>query len=442
MIIRTWTLVGSLVVFAFLSWVEDAGANMAVVNASEIQRTGNLVLRQKSTIQLDSERLEIRLSADTAVVSVNYDFFNHGGDEDVTIGFPVDLMPSPEDGISNIEQQRQDSLTGFQIHDSNDGVPIGMTFDEPLAPENRPRAIEGVSTKRRWWIATLRFKHGEHKYVSVDYTVHCIGVDSGFEGTMDGSDFTPRTFLYTLRPASSWGNGRAGKLDVTIDASFLRLNQFPILQVEPKPEADNGGVLRWSFDNLDLKTAPDFVCTYDPKPALFQKRAEWYLFKRFDNLRFKVSNGPDHNARTRPLVDRNPTTVWLGSGTRNGVGATFEFRPRKDSYVTQVAILNGCWESEKQYAAHARIKRLRIEYTLRLDGIHHERSEQVLPDRRFEERALRFPTYYADFLNLPGGPEGILEEIKLTPLELYPGADSKPLAISDLYVYGSDLHGR
>ena len=416
---------------------------MAAVSASDIQRTGNLVLRQKSDIQLDYENLVIRLDAETAIVSVEYDFTNHGGDQDIAVGFPVDIMPSHDDATHyNIDHWREDSLIGFQIYDGSDHVPIEKTIEEPLAPENRPRATQDVSTKRRWTIATFHFKRGEHKHVRVAYTVRCFGVDSGFEGTTDNSQFTPRTFLYTLRPAQTWGNGRIGKLDVTIDTSFLRLNQFKIIDVQPKPQGDAGGILRWSVDNLELKTAPDFICVYDATPALFQRWAERVWFERFDNLRFKVLSGGGASGDTKPLVDRIPDTVWFGSGKTNGVGAAFEFRPLKDAYISQVAILNGCWTNETEYAAHARIKRLRIEYTLKLDGLKHEHSEQVLPDRRFEQRALRFPTYFADFLDLPGGPEGILEDIKLTVLEVYPGTESKPLAISDLYVYGTDSHGR
>src|SRR5437773_2530900 len=98
------------------------------------------------------------------------------------------------------------------------------------------------------------------------YTVRCGGVDSGFEGTMEDTRFTPRTFSYALRAGASWRNGRVGKLDVTIDMTFLRLSQFKI-NIEPKPQTQGAGISRWSFIDFDLKNAPDFVCTYDATPA-------------------------------------------------------------------------------------------------------------------------------------------------------------------------------
>ena len=415
---------------------------MASISASDVQRTGNLLLKQKAAIQLEYENLSIRLDAERATVSVEYEFANKDGDDDVTIGFPVDLMPPPGDETSyNLNHWSEESLTGFQIYDSGEPVKIDQTIEEPLAPENRPKAIKDVSTKRRWFISKIHFTKGKRKYLRVNYTVRCIGVDRGFEGTTDGSDFTPRTFLYTLRPAGSFGNGRVGKLFVRIDASFLEQNRFNVLQVEPKPQGDRVGIFRWSFDNLDLKTAPDFVVSYDAKPALFQRWAERVLITSSEHLGLKILDGVETSARS--LLDRNPETAWISGDKRSGVGASIRFRPLKDTYISEVALLNGAWASETDYAKYARIKKLRIEYTVRFaNGPKHEVAEQILPDRKFDERALRFPNYYADFVNLPGGPEGTLEFVKLTVVDVYPGSESKQLAISELYSYGTDSHDR
>ena len=62
--------------------------------------------------------------------------------------------------------------------------------------------------------------------------------------------------------------------------------------------------------------------------------------------------------------------------------------------------------------------------------------EQTLPDSKFDDRVIRFPMALAYFLDLASGPEGIIEDVKLTALELYPGADNAPLAISEIYVFG------
>ena len=443
-ITHVWAGSASVFVMALFFAAHDGAGNLASVSASDIQRTGNLVLRQKAAIQLDYENLTVRLDAETAVVSVKYEFTNHGDNDDVTVGFPIDVMPpSSEAKGYNIDHWRDESLIGFQILDGANQLTLEQTIEEQLPSKNRPWVREDLSTKRRWLISKLRFKRGEHKTVRVNYKVRCMGVDRGFENETKSTEFTPRTFLYTLQPANSWGNGRVQKIDVAIDKSFLEQNQFKIIEINPKPQVDDSGVLQWSFDDLDLNTASDFVCVYDSTPALFESHASSLFIENADNLRLKLSDNGSGQRNIAALFNRNVSTAWFLNSKTKGIRSSIEFRPQKDTYVSEVAILNGCFANAQEYAAYARVKRLRIETVVKFEeGPKHEISERVLPDRNFDDRVIRFPTYHADYVILSGGPEGILEYVKLTVLEIYPGAESKPAAISELYVYGHDLHGR
>jgi hypothetical protein len=422
----------------------NISGNLASVSASDIQRTGNLVLRQQAAIQLDYENLAVRLDAESATVSVNYKFLNKGSTQTISVAFPVDLMPPSGEGTSyNVDHWQDESLTGFQIFDGTTRLPIEQTIEERLVPEDRPLGIEDASTTRRWFLANLDFKAGEHKTVRIDYTVRCMGVDSGFEGETESAKFTPRTFLYTLRPAKSWGNGRIRKLDVTIDKTFLDQNRLKIVALRPKPETNDSGILRWSFKDFNLATAPDFICTYDSTPALLQKKAGALLLKKIDNLRAKISGGVPGKRNIEALFDQNLKTAWLASSETKGIGASIELRPKKDTSLYEIALLNGYLASEEGYAAYPKIKRLRIECITRFEeGPKREVTEVVLPDRPFDERAIRFPASYADYVIHSGGPEGILESVKLTVLEIYPSIDANPIAISELYLYGRDFHRR
>jgi hypothetical protein len=426
---------GVLMVFA-----QDGFANLGSLSASEIQRTGNLVPVKTAAIQLENEGLTVQLQAETANVSVNYEFVNNGETDDVTVGFPIDLMPSHSDTTSyNIDHWQKDSLKDFAVFDGATRLAVQRTIEEALSPQDRPKGLKETSITRRWSITTLHFKRGEHKSVRVTYTVKCMGVDRGFEGTMDHAEFTTRTFLYMFRPASGWGNGHVRKLDIVVDATFLKENRFKFVTIEPKPGSDEAGILRWSFNNLDLKNAPDLACSYDSTPALFQKQAESISLKHIANLHLTVSDSESASASISSLVDRDPRSAWIAHPNKNGIGSFLELRPNKDTFISEVAILNGRITSAAEYAAYARIKKLRIDYVVRFEeGPKRESLEQVFPDRKFDDRALRFPTYYADVVDLPEGPEGLLEYIKLTVLEIYPGDKAKPLAISNLYFYGTD----
>ncbi|MEO5721555.1 MAG: hypothetical protein ABIR71_08805 [Chthoniobacterales bacterium] len=254
-------------------------ANLGAFSASEIQRTGNLVPIQASAIRIEKETLNVRLEAETASVSVDYQFINSGPDDEVIVAFPVDLMPPPGDNTTyNVEHWQKDGLQDFCIFDGRDRVPVQRTVEEPQTPSDPTKKAKDVSLVRRWLVASLHFGRGEQKSVRVTYTVRCLGVDTGLERDPK-MEFTPRTFLYTFRPARSWGNGRVGRMDIVMDARFLHRNRFEILEIKPKPRTNNAGVLHWSYKDLDLNRASDLLCTYDPLPALFQQRASSVLLK-------------------------------------------------------------------------------------------------------------------------------------------------------------------
>jgi hypothetical protein len=203
--------------------------------------------------------------------------------------------------------------------------------------------------------------------------------------------------------------------------------------MKPKIKAKGEGMLRAEFKDIELSRMQDLMIRYDPTPALFQARADQLRLRASD---WQLTNCGDGKFESKGLTDGNPATSWKPESGK-GVGICFEFQPRHDSYLNFIAILNGPQASAADYAAKSRIKKVRVDYVLYLEEERkHQTFEQTFQDRKFDDRSLRFPITQADFLDLPGGPEGILEDVKLTVLEVYPGADNAPLAISEIYAFG------
>jgi hypothetical protein len=382
-----------------------------------------------------NETLSAKLGAETSDVTVDYHFVNTGGVDVVTVGFPVDLMPAPGENTSyNVDRWQKDGLENLRILDGGTLLPTERTLEETLSPDIRPKQLKDVSVTRRWSIATLKFKARETKHVRVTYTVKTMGVNTGFEGDPH-IKFSPRTFLYTFRTAKGWGPGRVRKLEIVLDLVYLRQNRFPVLEMEPKLKEAAGGIWRSEFHSMELDKMPDLMVRYDSTPALFQLSAEPLRLSR-SNWQLSMCGAGKLGGNT--LTDGNPATSWAPEFA-NGVGACFEFQPRNGSYIEAIAILNGNQTSAAAYAEHSRIRKVRIDYVLDLEeGPKHETSEQTFPDRTFDDRTVRFPTNRADFLDLPAGPEGLIADVKLTVLELYPGAGRAPLALSEIYVYGTN----
>jgi hypothetical protein len=408
-------------------------ANLAIFSTTDIQRTGNLVPIRKTRIELVNEKFTAKLGAETAQVTVDYEFVNTGADDTVTVGFPVDLMPRASQGSSyNLDHWRNDGLQDLRIIDGETQVPIERSIEETLRPGNRPKLSRDVAIMRRWSIAALRFKARERKTVRVSYRVRCMGVDEGFE-TYIPEKISPRTFLYTFRTANGWGPGRIRRLDIELDISFLRRNRFPVPDMEPKLKDKGGGLLGLTFQSAELNRVPDLVVRYNPKPALFQMYAEQRLLLRSN---WKLSTSGPGKIGNDTLGDGDSRTAWTPDFP-NSPGTCIQVTPRKGSYLNTIAILNGNQNSPADYVKHARLKKLRVEYILGLEeGRKHEVFEQTLPDREFDERVSRFPIALAQFLDLPTGSEGIIETVKLIVLEVYPGETGAPLAMSEIYVFG------
>ena len=428
----------SLLIFALIVMLPASlWANLAVFSTSDIQRSGNLVPMRKTTIELVREKFTARLEAETAQVIVDYEFLNTGGADAVTVGFPVDLMPPVGEGSTyNLDHWQKDGLQDMRIIDGTTVVPIERTTEETLRPEDRPKLAKDAAITRRWSIATIQFNARERKNIRVSYLVRCMGVDEGFE-TEIPRKISTRTFLYTFRTAAGWGTGRIRQLNIELDGSYLQQNRFPIREMGPRLEDEGGGMFRLAFQNVALSRVPDLVVRYDPKPALFQMYGEGVLLRR-SNWKPGMCGAGKLSADT--FADGDPQTAWMPEFS-NLSGDCIEVAPRDGSSINAIAILNGNQSSPVAYAKHARIKKLRIEYTVNLEeGRKREVLEQTLVDEPFDDRVSRFPMAIAQFLNLPSGPEGIIEAVKLTVLELYPGANNAPWAISEIYVYG--LNGK
>jgi len=410
-------------------------ANLAVFSVTDIQRTGNLVPLRKSNIELVSESFSAKLNAQTAQVSVDYEFLNTADGDVVTVGFPIDLMPSPAEGTSyNLDHWKADGLQDLRIADGTTVVPIERSVEETLPLKSRPELIKDVAVTRRWSIATLHFKARERKSVHIAYVVRCMGVDESFERYIPRK-ISPRTFLYTFRTASGWGTGRIRKLDIALDLTYLRQNQFPILEMKPKVSDAGGGVLRARFRSIELARVPDLLVSYDSKPALFQDYAERI---RLLSSNWHVTMCSPGKVGSNALADGNPGSAWMPEFP-SAPGTCIDIKPRNGSYINTIAILNGDQSSAANYSRHARIKKLRIDYNLNgEEGPRHEVVDQIFPDSKFDDRVVRFPIAQAIPLDPSQGFEGIVEDVKLTVLESYPGISDAPLAISEIYVFGTN----
>ena len=256
--IRCIALLG---IFATLPAFGNGGS----FNASAVYRTGNLVPMEKRLISLETERLNIRIEKDDAMVDVTYTLINRGPTDSVTFGFPVDVAtPETLYTPNGYDYVFSNSLRDFAVTDGIGKLKVEKVVDKPLAAPDQPKGIDPkIKIIRRWSIVMLKFKRGEHKNLTVSYKVRCIALDEGFEGETLWK-YGIRTLLYSFRPAATWGNGHVGNLVIRLDANWLSDNDLPVTRLAPGGSSDVHGVKLWEFHDQDLSKMPDLTCCYDP----------------------------------------------------------------------------------------------------------------------------------------------------------------------------------
>jgi hypothetical protein len=294
---------------------------------------------------------------------------------------------------------------------------------------------------RRWSIMTLKFNREKRKQLKVSYRVRCIALDKGFEGDTRWS-YGRRTLFYTFRPAATWGDGRVGKLAVTINTRQLRENDIAVTGISPTGGSDENGLRNWEFHNVQLSKLPDLTLSFDPTDLYRDRDVKRHLLapQLIKTLNVSSFLKPDGFARygKESMLDRDLRTAWVEGARGPEIGETITFEP-KDAYITEMAILNGYVADESRYYANARIKKLRVEIEFKPTKEPHERRVQreiTLPDRNYKLFKPRYPFSSVDWVVEQPQDDAYIDKVKLTILEVYPGSKFEDTAVTELYICG------
>jgi hypothetical protein len=417
--------------------------NGGLFNASAVYRTGNLVPMEKRLISLETERLNIRIEKDDAMVEVTYVLVNHGPSDSVTFGFPVDVAtPETLNTPNGYDYVFSNSLRDFAVTDGTEEIKVEKVIDKPLAATDQPTGIDPqVKIVRRWSIVALKFERGEHKSLTVSYKVRCIALDKGFEGDTLWK-YGIRTLLYTFRPAATWGNGRVGSLVIRLDTTWLSDNDLPVTRLAPGGSSDVRGMKLWEFHDQDLLKIPDLICCYDSSELYLDHDIKRNLLapEHIKSLTVSSTLKPEGSLSyaKESMRDNDLRTAWVEGVDGPGIGESITFKPN-GAYVTEIGILNGYVADESRYYANARVKKMRVEVEFGEGAEPNEKRKRYdisLPDREYKTLKPRYPFSSVDWIVQHSQGNGFIDKVKLTILEVYPGQRYEDTAISELYICG------
>lgn len=429
--IRAITLLAG---FFCLASTRQGIANGGTFDTSTIRATGNLEPVRKNKIVLESERIKTRLDGDFATVEVRYVLKNQGGADQVTYGFPVDT--------GNGQLTGKDSDLKFEISEDRSFAPLPVQEiirQNPFPASALPQGGSYGQTIRAWHVVSLNFAKGETKTLFVKYRVRNLGQTTGTSKDTLWAE-SARKWIYDLSPSQTWGDGRVGRLEIEVDATPLLSKGIPVNRVEPAGATENKGIYRWSFENFDLRQAPDLVVEYNNPERQRNDEIESRLLPSSVVEKIEVSSerqnsrSTDANYGKENLLDGDFATAWMEGVDGPGRGQWIEVTFKKRTLLKFVTLANGYWKNTERLVENGAIKKLRVQ-SFRADS---EYNRDVVLDLEKPRYDAALP--FAQTTVLWEGGDGPGEEIRtlrLTIEEAEPGTRYSDTAVSELIFGGS-----
>ena len=413
-------------------------ANGGPIDGSAVKQTGNVNLVGAPEVNLLAEDLTIVLDGDLARVEIRYLFRNQGEDADVDFGFPLQVSEMER------EFEQDPSLQSYALWDGDtelvwEEAPMREAAPMPQCVmdmvEQWPDIIgfsDDQDVERMWLVSSVHFPGHADKELTISYIVKVNFVDAAFSKSFLPS-YSTRVFMYDFSPASNWGDGRIGDLNVRVDFSANQARGMELLGLVPDMEDMDGGVYAMHREDFEVNDLCNLTLAYDAE--------DWKLSQFIQSQRIQAENvtltASSFQAGYPPenLLDNDPATAWVPEG--DGVGSSLRVEVRGYRILGAV-LLNGYAKSATLYLANSRASSLDLDKeVMDWDGnTSHESSTVELPDLPFDlfnaESFFGLAQVVADM----GDGYMTMSGLTFTVTGVYPGSAYQDLCLSELYLVG------
>lgn len=433
-----------------------------VIRFSSVTKSGNPIPLRVSEVWIVHEQLTFRPGIPYSTVEVRYTLQNQSDKaiKDLDYGFPIDFegpfdRPTFEgDDITESLYERgwkDDYIRNVAF--LLDGKPLDWhKADEILEKEHQEPAFEEeedwfvtIPQQSRLWTYT-RFDIAPHATVvlEVRYTFYHSQATSldQFGKSPLSRYFTDRgTITYDMTPAKHWGDGKAGSIDIVLDASNLPAGTEYRIKGLDFTVKD----WKWTFhaDAFYFAKAPEIsIIFWPPRP---KKEGESYP-SWVDIDKFLLPETAYRMTQTEKTIDLDfPTPVA----------------------VTDISFFNGNSKDADAWQREARAAEVQVEI-LRADGYRESRpfwkTTAVLTDDFYTLEYYKYSPYKKDAFGcrrylcltdvreidgnrlLPHGAhewkndpghDNRIKNIRITVSKLTPGTDSGKNPLTDIKVYSA-----
>jgi hypothetical protein len=407
-----------------------------------IKSTGPFRPVNVDSVEMVSEKLDIELRKDTAVVNITYVLHNPGKAVKVEMGFPCSVavqIPPVGDGDSRAAVLPQ--LQEFRLEADGKPVDSKLMKDHALLSQGETAAgHDGMflsSVLTGWQVVKLPFAAQQTRLVKVSYlNPYYVSVRS----VSDNSESSAPSMRYLFSAAALWsGPIRTGEVTVRatgVDPAMVNLSH-------PRRFKREGNQWTWTFtdfepamqDDLEILAGEYEFSQYQSVEgkagityimrgrssdyAELRKNGKWFSIGRNYTAKASSSLKSDGELTYGPenLYDDDSSDTWAEGAEGDGIGESVTLTMKNPQKAKRLVIHNGYQKSQPVFEANNRVKSLAVSlnggapFTVELKGGYRETNSIVVPS-----------------------DTGPLKTVKLTIQSVYPGTGFRDTCISGVDV--------
>jgi len=417
----------------------------AFENVSNFMNTGTIAVADDENIVLAKENLQITIVRDTSNVQALYTFVKTGKSNPghtITCKIPVDFQTGEQATDKGADAEE---FCKFTIKYNNKALPVKTFYESVKAVQSHfQKKQPAPECRRKWFTTTFIVPDRDTFELAVHYTVL-----NRFADYTDNEDlfktYSKRSFSYNLPTPS----GLHRDVTITVDArSIVQIDgtvhtgTFGFIQKEP-------GVYTFSNkeDTSDVNNC--FTIMYEDTLALKSHEFAACGRQKPKVAQLKASDSLDGTYGAENLFDNELATLWVPNPQKHGIGSWVQCSLKyDDDWVGSMGIINigilcGCYVTEEDWQHYCRPKKLAIQVVASRNYITNDRNTYTdtvsLPaepvfhastNNNFVKNLYVFSPYNADIFR-----HGRIYSLKITILDVWPGAKNSSAALSKLFLY-------
>jgi hypothetical protein len=330
-------------------------------------------------VEMQSEKLDIELRQEGAVISIVYQLRNPGPAVKVEMGFPCSVSLGLDDAfdIKAPKKARPPvQLERFSLKADGKPLKARLVEDGAVFPVSTVGAAGGSAPMLTGWqVVKLPFAAGQTRTVSVSYLNPW---HQNVDYISDNQYTTPPAMRYLFSAAALW-KGPIKTGEVTIRATGV--DPESVALSHPKRFQRNGREWKWSFtdfeptlqDDLEILAGDYEFCqghevgTYvmqgkSSSREELQKSGKWFFRSRqyTATASSSLADEPPLTYGAANLTEYDRSKVWSEGVKGDGIGESVTLTMKQPVKATALRVQNGYWRDEETYFNNNRVKRMGV----------------------------------------------------------------------------------